>query len=103
MSATPRPTTMKREGDVLHITWDDGVTTRVSWQTLRQQCPCASCLDERSKPSDPFRVLKSHEVEAGPLAPKAMKPIGHYAYQITWNDGHDSGIYTLETLRKLGE
>jgi DUF971 family protein len=32
-----------------------------------------------------------------------MKPIGHYAYQIVWNDGHDTGIYPVEQLRKLGE
>ena len=30
-----------------------------------------------------------------------MKPIGHYAYQIAWNDGHDTGIFTIEHLRQL--
>jgi len=32
-----------------------------------------------------------------------MQPIGHYAYQITWNDGHNTGIYPLARLRELGE
>ena len=36
-----------------------------------------------------------------PLAPVAMTPIGHYAYKITWSDGHDTGIFTLENLREL--
>ena len=36
-----------------------------------------------------------------PLAPVAMAPVGHYAYKIAWNDGHDTGIYTLENLRAL--
>jgi DUF971 family protein len=31
-----------------------------------------------------------------------MKPVGHYAYQITWNDGHSTGIYPVERLRELG-
>jgi DUF971 family protein len=30
-----------------------------------------------------------------------MVPVGHYAYKITWNDGHDTGIFTLEHLREL--
>ena len=32
----------------------------------------------------------------------AMKPVGHYAYSIDFSDGHDTGIYTLESLRELG-
>jgi DUF971 family protein len=34
-------------------------------------------------------------------APTSLVPVGHYAYRIVWNDGHDSGIYTLESLRAL--
>ena len=30
-----------------------------------------------------------------------MTPLGHYAYKITWSDGHDTGIYTCEALRDL--
>jgi DUF971 family protein len=97
-----RPRSLKREGDGLKIEWNDGVTTTVAWSVLRAQCPCAACIEERAKPPDPFRVLTPQEVAAGPPRPVAMKPVGHYAYQITWNDGHASGIYTLERLRELG-
>jgi DUF971 family protein len=31
-----------------------------------------------------------------------MKPVGNYAYSIDFSDGHDTGIYTLESLRQLG-
>ena len=47
-------------------------------------------------------MLSAQEVTAGPPAPVAMTAVGHYAYQITWTDGHGAGIYTLETLRSLG-
>lgn len=97
-----RPVSLKREGDGLSIEWNDGVTTVVPWRTLRSNCPCASCNEERSKPVDPFRVLTPQEVAAGAPAPVAMVPVGHYAYQIRWNDGHDTGIYPLDLLRKLG-
>jgi DUF971 family protein len=98
-----RPLRLRREGDSLRVEWSDGVTTRVSWRTLRSACPCASCNDERSKPADPFKVLKPSEVAAGPPAPVAVRPVGHYAYQISWNDGHDAGIYPVKTIRELSE
>jgi DUF971 family protein len=103
MAGELRPLSLKREGDGLKIEWSDGVTTFATWRHLRKNCPCAGCVEERAKPPDPFRVLTPQEAAAGPPAPVAMKPVGHYAYQITWNDGHDTGIYPLERLRELGE
>jgi DUF971 family protein len=97
-----KPVSLRREGDGLRIDWADGVATFATWRHLRANCPCAGCLDEKAKPPDPFKVLSAKEVEAGPPAPVAMTPVGHYAYQITWTDGHSSGIYTLEALRRLG-
>jgi DUF971 family protein len=32
-----------------------------------------------------------------------MKPVGNYAYAISFSDGHDTGIYTIEYLRELGD
>ena len=101
MSDELRPLSLKREGDGLKIDWSDGSSTFVTWRHLRANCPCASCIEERGKPPDPFRVLTPQEVAAGAPAPIAMVPIGHYAYQIRWNDGHDTGIYPVEVLRKL--
>ena len=95
------PVELKRDGETLRVRWADGVTTAVPFTALRAACPCATCLDERSKPADPFRVLKPSELAAGPLRPAAMVPVGHYAYQITWTDGHGSGIFTVASLRAL--
>jgi DUF971 family protein len=97
-----KPQRIRRDGEeTLLIEWSDGVTGRVSWQTLRTQCPCATCREERAKPADPFRILSDRELRAGPPRPVAMTPVGHYAYKIVWNDGHDSGIFTIENLREL--
>ena len=103
MAGELRPLSLKREGDGLKIEWSDGSATFVTWKHLRANCPCASCIEFRAKPPDPFRILSPQEVAAGAPAPVAMAPIGHYAYQITWNDGHDTGIYPLEVLRQLGQ
>jgi len=99
----PTPTKLQRQGDGLRIEWADGVTTFTTWRALRKACPCATCNDERSKPANPFRVLSDAEAKAGPPLPVAMKAVGSYAYQINWNDGHSTGIYTLAALRGLGD
>ncbi len=94
------PIALKKDGpERLIIEWSDGHRSVYTWQHLRANCPCAGCREERQKPPDPFRILKPNEL--GPLAPVSMPPVGRYAYKIVWNDGHDSGIYTLEHLRSL--
>ena len=97
-----QPVALRKEGtDRLVIEWKDGHRSVYTWKRLRDNCPCASCREERLKPPDPFRILKASEL--APLAHVAMTPVGHYAYKITWSAGHDAGIYTLESLRALCE
>jgi DUF971 family protein len=109
MESTPpstlRPVTLSKDGtERLRIEWNDGHQSFHSWKRLRARCPCANCRDETDRPPDPFRILSATELAPKPpLAPLAMEPVGHYAYKIVWNDGHDSGIYTLENLRELCE
>jgi DUF971 family protein len=94
------PLALSKEGnDQLVIQWKDGHRSIYSWKHLRANCPCAGCREERVQPQDPFRILKPSELV--PLAAVSMTPVGHYAYKITWSDGHDTGIYTLENLREL--
>lgn len=85
----------------LVIEWSDSVRHSISWSTLRKNCPCAACRVERDKPPPLFPVLKPEEAQ--PSRPTQIEPVGRYAYQINWNDGHSSGIYTFEVLRHLGE
>ena len=104
MSTSPspplRPLALRKEGeDRLVIEWSDGHRGVYAWTHLRSHCPCAGCREERAQPPDPFRILKPSEL--APLKPVAIAPVGYYAYKITWSDGHDTGIYTLEALRAL--
>jgi DUF971 family protein len=48
-----------------------------------------------------FNILKPEEI--GPVRATAMFPIGNYAYQIDFSDGHKTGIFSLELLREIGE
>src|SRR5581483_7318306 len=98
-----QPLRLSKEGDDrLIIEWNDGHRGSYTWKHLRSNCPCASCREERDKTPDPFRIIKPSEVAPhAPLAPTSVDPVGRYAYKITWNDGHDTGIFTLEHLRSL--
>jgi DUF971 family protein len=98
-----RPLSLRKEGDDrLVIEWSDGHRGVYSWQHLRKHCPCASCREGGQKPPDPFHVLSAKELAApNVLRPTVFAPVGAYGYKITWNDGHDTGIYTLEYLRGL--
>ena len=100
MTAALRPVALRKEGDDrLIIEWNDGHHSEYAWTHLRSQCPCAGCREERMQPPNPFRILKPSEL--APLKPVSIAPVGYYAYKIVWNDGHDSGLFTLEYLRSL--
>ena len=98
-----RPLKIYREADRLILEWSDGYRGAIPLQKLSDACPCASCNDKRQLPLDPLRVLSDKELEAAKPVPVAMPARGAYAYQVVWNDGHDSGIFKLELLRELCE
>jgi len=102
-SHTPFPLSLGKDGDDrLMIDWNDGHRSVYTWSHLRQHCPCATCREERAKPADPFHILTDRELNAPKqLRPVELVPVGRYAYKIVWNDGHDTGLFTLESLREL--
>ena len=92
--------------DRLYIEWSDGQKREITVSaSCEQGCPCATCREKRAQPPAPSTadctVLSL--AEARPLAILGMKPVGNYAYSIAFSDGHDTGIFTLEFLRELGE
>ena len=81
---------------VLGIEWNDGHQGVYPVRFIRQECPCAACVDEwtgerRVKPdSVPLLIML-----------KDIEPVGRYALSFKWSDGHDTGIYSYTTLRRL--
>jgi DUF971 family protein len=102
---TPQPIELKliRE-DCLRIRWSDGQTRQYAVRELREKCPCATCRERRNAPPPPaneLTVLSAAETQ--PLRIASMAPTGRYAYAIDFSDGHDTGIFTLESLLAMGE
>ena len=87
----------------LQIVWEDGIQHEYPMRRLRDYCPCASCVEKRMQPAEDQGLPIFNAAAAMPLQLARLEPIGNYAYNIAFNDGHDTGIFTLEFLRKLGE
>ena len=100
---TPQPREMKLLApDRLQIIWRDGQVREYSVRELRDNCPCATCLEKRAaeQPAELLPILRV--AEAQPLRITKMEPLGHYAYSIEFSDGHDTGLFPMELLRSLG-
>jgi len=86
-------------GNELALAWSDGDESYLSFELLRRSCPCAKCQGE---PDAIGRIVKP-DVSYGPRAFDLLKyeVVGGYALQCFWADGHNTGIYSFEYLRKL--
>ncbi|MEX0613957.1 MAG: DUF971 domain-containing protein [Pirellulales bacterium] len=100
-----QPTKLELAGENrLRITWSDGQIREYTFRQLRDNCPCATCREKRKAPPPPSTLLPIlSEAEIRPLRITGMKPVGNYAYSIDFSDGHNTGIYTLESLREMGQ
>ncbi len=97
---------MKTEGTGVEIDWRDGHKSVWSFAWLRHGCPCATCHEEREatgrpggvpkpRPENPFALYEA------PPRPVEVTPVGKYALKFKWNDGHESGIYSWDYLRRV--
>jgi DUF971 family protein len=95
-----RPLDIQPIGEELAIKWADGAESFLRLETLRRYCPCAACKGE----VDVMGNL--HKGEEKPLKPAAFRllrfdRVGSYAIQPVWGDGHTTGIYSFDYLRRL--
>jgi DUF971 family protein len=97
-----RPTDIQHVGEELAIKWDDGSESFIPLEKLRRACPCAGCKGE----VDVMGNL--HKNPEQPLSPRAFQlvrfeSVGTYAIQPVWADGHATGIYSFDYLRRVAE
>jgi DUF971 family protein len=105
-----KPTSVKihvSTGAGVDIAWADGHYSHFDFAYLRDHCPCASCNDERAKKE--LLGESSPGFASSPALPmfkpkpkaQAAHPVGQYAIQISFSDGHSTGIYSYEHLRSI--
>jgi len=90
-----RPVVTAERGRI-HIQWQDGSESRIANKALRASCQCALCIHE-------FTGAMLLDVDSIPndLRAESIEPLGNYAVSINWSDGHTSGIFSWEHLRKV--
>ena len=91
-------------GAGVDIVWSDDHVSHYDFAYLRDECPCATCNEEREKK----RAFAAGSASAAALPmfkPKARAQaatiVGNYAIQLTFNDGHSTGIYSYDHLRSI--
>jgi DUF971 family protein len=95
----PPPARVDVIGQELAISWSDGAESFIALENLRRACPCASCKGE----PDVLGRGENPRVSYGPhsFELRGFKFVGGYAFQPTWNDGHETGLYPFALLRGL--
>jgi len=81
---------------ILNVVWSDGKIQNIDVVDLRRACPCASCVDEwtKEKTLDPQSISED-------TRPIEIESVGRYAMKASFTDGHKTGIYTFDLLRKM--
>ena len=94
-------------GTGVDITWADGHSSHYEFAYLREECPCATCNDIREKKQS--LDVAAPTLMSSPALPmfkpkpsaRAATQVGNYAIQLSFSDGHSTGIYSYDHLRNI--
>jgi DUF971 family protein len=82
----------------ISIVWSDDAKTDYNAAQLRKACPCASCVNEWTGE----KILKDEKI-SDDISFLKTSVVGRYALNFHFSDGHETGIFTFQFLRKLAE
>ena len=86
-------------GDELAILWNDGLESYLPLERFRRACPCAACGGEPDVLGNLVRPDVVYTPTSFELA--GWQLVGGYALQPRWADGHNTGLYSFQYLRRL--
>jgi DUF971 family protein len=92
----PIEITLHQQSKVLEIAFDDGMRYKLPFELLRVYSPSAEVRGHGAG-QEKLQVGKRNVVLTD------ITPAGSYALKLTFDDGHDSGLYTWEYLYELGK
>jgi DUF971 family protein len=95
--STPRPTDIKirTASRILEVRFDDGALFELPFEYLRVFSPSAEVKGHGGGEG----VLQTGKENVGI---RGAVPVGNYALQLIFDDGHDTGLYSWSLLRELG-
>jgi len=95
------PTNIQQIGNELAIQWNDATESYLDLQFLRRACPCAACGGEPDVLGNIMRPNASYADNSFELVD--FQIVGGYAIQPRWADGHGTGIYSFQYLRRISQ
>jgi len=95
-----RPADIQHIGEELAIRWDDGSESYLRLEVLRRACPCAGCQGERDVLGH-LHKGPDRPLDARSFRLRQINPVGGYALQPVWADGHNTGLFTYDYLFQL--
>ena len=97
-----RPIDIQQIGGELAIKWEDGEESFIPFEILRRSCPCAGCKGEMDIFGNLYKNPAKPLTEASTRL-RRLSHVGGYALQPLWEDGHGTGLFSYEYLRKIGD
>lgn len=94
-STDPTSVRVDLDANRVVITWRDGHESRYTGAYLRWTCPCAACRGHAPGQVEPPRFEDVRQVRL-----LGAGAVGSYALRFDFSDGHDSGIFSYEHLRR---
>lgn len=92
-------TNIQQIGSELAISWNDRRESYFQLEFLRRACPCAACGGEPDVLGNIERPNVTYSERSFKLS--GWDLVGGYALQPHWGDGHRSGLYSFDYLRRL--
>jgi DUF971 family protein len=97
-----RPLDLQQVGSELAVKWDDGREDFIALEKLRRACPCAGCQGERDVMGQLHKAA-DQPLSAASFQLRKLAMVGGYAIQPVWGDGHSSGLFSFDYLRRVAE
>ena len=94
-SPTPQALTVHAQSRVLEIRFSDGASFRIPFELMRVYSPSAE-VQGHGPGQETLQTGKRNVTLTG------LEPVGNYAVQPGFSDGHDTGIFTWDYLYFLG-
>jgi DUF971 family protein len=85
----------------IQIDWKDGHHSQYGLDYLRDRCPCATCTGAHGTTPRQAQANSPFQMYQPTLKMLSVEPVGNYAIQIHWSDGHSTGIYSYEHFRRI--
>jgi DUF971 family protein len=87
----------------IKIDWRDGHHSDYNLAYLRDECPCATCTGAHGTEPQKTNYVKQElfPMYKPTLKMSSVEEVGQYAVRIHWNDGHSTGIYSFDHLRRI--